>query len=73
MTNPDHHAIALNSARVIAAFSGSLEKIKRERAELVSWLRESMAGAYCLSDASATLYGDAYRSVLEQMGEKVDE
>ena len=73
MPNPDHHAIALNNARVIEAFSASLEKMKKERAELVSWLKRE---EYYYSQDGDDMYNGmaaGYANTLKEMGEKVDE
>jgi len=72
ITKPNHHGIALNSARVIEDFSKSLEKMKDEKIALIEWLKKSIKECETAS-SRPSIAGmiSAYRTTLIIMGEDV--
>lgn len=71
MSKPNHHGIALNSARVIEDFSKSLEKMKAEKIELIEWLKGAVSQCHESNNSNTLAMRSAYKHVLRKMGEDV--
>lgn len=66
--NPNHHKIALNSARVIEDFSKALEKMKDEKIALIEWLKGTVSQCHDSNNSHTLAMRSAYKHVLRQMG-----